>query len=206
MLIEIFTLVLRAAFIPSTALRTAVTGVLSSVPVLLGSYRLTMLSPDPDMAAGPLVITAALSLWSLATIAASSAVSRVIYGLVSQVKDALRLGQYTLGEKLGKGGMGSVYRAEHAMLRRPTAVKLLLPGRVSAEALARFEREVQSSSGLTHPNTVAIYDYGRTPDGIFYYAMEYLDGLSLDALVATHGPQEEGRVVKVLQADRWLAR
>ena len=75
MLIEIFALVLRAAFIPSTALRTAVTGILSSVPVLYGSYRLTMLSPNPDMAAGPLVITAALSIWALATIAASSAVS-----------------------------------------------------------------------------------------------------------------------------------
>jgi serine/threonine protein kinase len=108
------------------------------------------------------------------------------------------LGQYTLEAKIGEGGMGVVWRARHAFLRRPTAVKLLLPGRVGDVALRRFEREVQISARLTHPNSVAIYDYGRTRDGIFYYAMEFLEGTDLERLVETHGAQPPGRVVHVL--------
>jgi eukaryotic-like serine/threonine-protein kinase len=109
-----------------------------------------------------------------------------------------QLGQYRLEEKIGEGGMGVVYRARHALMRRDTAVKLLLPDRADAAAIARFEREVCLTCQLTHPNTIQVYDYGHTPDGIFYYAMEYLRGLNLHQLVARFGPQPEARVVHIL--------
>jgi len=112
--------------------------------------------------------------------------------------EAKRLGQYTLDEKLGEGGMGMVYRAHHAMLHRPTAVKLLSVEKTNSQSLARFEREVQLTSRLNHPNTIAIYDYGRTPEDIFYYAMEFLQGINLEDLVKQYGPQSEGRVIYIL--------
>lgn len=111
---------------------------------------------------------------------------------------ARQLGQYTLLEAIGSGGMGTVYKARHAMLRRPTAVKLLDVDRMSDEALVRFEREVQLTSGLTHPNTVVIFDYGRTPEGVFYYAMEYLEGMNLEELVEHYGAVPEARLVYLL--------
>ena len=109
-----------------------------------------------------------------------------------------QLGQYTLEEKIGEGGMGVVYRARHALLRRDTAVKLLLPDRADPASIARFEREVRLTCQLTHPNTIQVYDYGHTPDGIFYYAMEFLRGLNLHELVARFGPQPESRVIHIL--------
>ncbi|MBC7819913.1 MAG: serine/threonine protein kinase, partial [Planctomycetaceae bacterium] len=110
-----------------------------------------------------------------------------------------RLGQYTLQEKLGEGGMGVVYRAKHAMLHRPTAVKFLDAAKTNEKSIAKFELEVQLTSQLNHPNTIAIFDYGRTPEGVFYYAMEYLDGLNLQDLVHRHGPLPEGRVIHLLK-------
>ncbi|MCG6158482.1 serine/threonine protein kinase [Rubinisphaera margarita] len=113
--------------------------------------------------------------------------------------ESRQLGQYSLDEKLGEGGMGVVYRAHHQMLHRPTALKLLHAERTDEQALVRFEREVQLTSQLTHPNTIAIYDYGHTAEGVFYYVMEYLNGFSLDSLIQKHGPQAEGRVIYILR-------
>jgi eukaryotic-like serine/threonine-protein kinase len=113
---------------------------------------------------------------------------------------ARQLGQYLLKEKLGSGGMGEVYRAEHQLLRRPCAIKLIRPGKAAdATALARFEREVQATAKLTHWNTIEIFDYGHSGDGTFYYVMELLPGLSLEDLVKMHGPLPAERAVHFLR-------
>jgi len=127
----------------------------------------------------------------------------VSYRLRRQVENVMEkakiLGQYVLSEPIGKGGMGEVYLAHHAMLRRPTAIKLLRAENAqSPRAKRRFQREVQLTCQLSHPNTIEIFDYGQTPAGLFYYAMEYLDGFTLKAFVALTGPVEPARVVHIL--------
>ncbi|MBT3380808.1 MAG: response regulator [Lentisphaerae bacterium] len=114
-------------------------------------------------------------------------------------RKARQLGRYTLTEKVGSGGMGVVYLANHAMLKRPAAIKVLRQHRISEERIAFFEREVQLTSQLRHPNTIVVYDYGRTPEGQFYYAMEYLDGLDLAELVVLAGPLPEARTCHILK-------
>lgn len=113
---------------------------------------------------------------------------------------ARQLGQYVLKEQIGSGGMGEVYKAEHQLLKRPCAVKLIKPSRITEpQTLARFEREVQATAKLTHWNTVEIYDYGHSEDGTFYYVMELLPGLSLEDLVKYHGPLPPERAVHFLR-------
>ncbi|HEV3004212.1 MAG TPA: serine/threonine-protein kinase [Pirellulales bacterium] len=113
---------------------------------------------------------------------------------------ARRFGQYVLKEQIGSGGMGEVFRAEHQLLRRPCAIKLIRQDReTDAAALARFELEVRATAKLTHVNTLEIYDYGRTDDGTFYYVMELLRGMSLDTLVRQHGPLPPERAIHFLR-------
>jgi len=113
---------------------------------------------------------------------------------------ARQFGQYRLLERLGSGGMGEVHKAEHILLKRPCAMKLIKPENESdVTAIANFEKEVKATSKLTHWNTVEIYDYGHTEDGTFYYVMELLPGLSLEELVEQCGPLPPGRVVHLLR-------
>jgi serine/threonine protein kinase len=122
--------------------------------------------------------------------------SYVLNGLRSDLHEAKKFGQYQLREKLGVGGMGEVYLAEHQLLKRPCALKLIKPEAGDDPiALARFEREVQSAARLSHPNTIEIYDYGHTDDGTFYYVMEFLPGMSLQDLVQKYGPLPAGRAI-----------
>jgi tRNA A-37 threonylcarbamoyl transferase component Bud32 len=114
--------------------------------------------------------------------------------------NARRFQQYRLKEKLGAGGMGEVYRAEHLLLKRPCVIKLIRQEKsTDAASLARFEREVQSTAQLTHWNSLEIFDYGHTDDGVFYYVMEYLSGKSLEDLVSEHGPLPPERAVHFLR-------
>ena len=184
-----YTVLSRGIAVPSTPRRT----------LAISSVAMAIL-PIATLAGTRMPLLAyAVTSWCIAAVALAVVASRVIFGLRAEVNKVRRLGQYTLEEKLGEGGMGVVYRASHAMLRRPTAIKMLRPEMAGEEVLHRFEREVQLTSSLSHPSTVAIFDYGRTPQGMFYYAMEYLDGLNLEQLVRSDGPQPPARVVHILR-------
>jgi len=193
----IFLMVAYGVLIPNPARRAAVAMVL---------FSLAGLSPD---------------VWALATGMLPTSIAPIVFGFkgilfalvglivwfgsyryetVARREAAAReLGQYVLGEQLGSGGMGEVYRGEHRMLRRPVAIKLISAEQAgSPDALARFEREAQATAQLTHPNTVQLFDYGRSDDGTFYCVMELLDGDTLDAIVARDGPMNVSRAVHVL--------
>ncbi|CAN5806409.1 hypothetical protein BH11MYX4_BH11MYX4_00830 [soil metagenome] len=194
---------IRAALIPSVPRRTIIVSAVVGVPMLLASAFLVptmgggLAWRARDSAAFPWLPATAAMMWGFVIIT-STIISWVIYGLRAEVREARRLGQYVLERKIGEGGMGEVYRARHGMMRRPSALKLMRGDRAGEIGLRRFEREVQLTARLTHPNTITIFDYGRTNDGIFYYVMELLDGANLQRIVAVDGAQAAGRVVRIL--------
>jgi tRNA A-37 threonylcarbamoyl transferase component Bud32 len=146
-----------------------------------------------------MVLILLLALSGVAIFGFTLLVERLEASIRKSALGARRLGQYVLVQEIGRGNNGMVYRARHALMRRPVAVKLLSPEMTNESNARRFEHEVQMTSQLTHPNTVAIYDYGRTPEGLFYYAMEYLSGIDLNQLTRQFGPQPEGRAIHILR-------
>ena len=120
------------------------------------------------------------------------------------LREGRRVGSYTLERQLGSGAMGEVWLARHALLARPSAVKLIRQEALQANSSARemleqrFQREAQATSQLRSPHTVELYDFGVTEDGDFYYVMEYLNGVDLESLVTKYGPVEPARAVFLL--------
>jgi serine/threonine-protein kinase len=192
-------LIVRAVIVPGSAARTTWLSVACSAPTVVVTFLFYQAHPPaPELHATPIAYTSVAGLFLLSGVIVATYVTHVIYGLTQKVREATQLGQYTLDEKIGEGGMGIVFKARHSMLRRPTAVKLLPPEKAGEHNILRFEREVQLTSLLTHPNTIAIYDFGRTPEGVFYYAMEYLDGFDLEDLVDEAGPLDPARTIHIL--------
>ncbi|GJM44293.1 MAG: hypothetical protein DHS20C21_11350 [Gemmatimonadota bacterium] len=166
-------------------------------------------TPLPDstwvLGHGPIALWAAGLLLGVLAAFASGALLR-IGQLRRSMDEAMEFGQYRLGKQLGQGGMGAVYEAEHRMLARPAAIKLIRPTDRSgpdspspARLLARFEREAKATAALHSAHTIQVYDFGVTDDGEFYYVMELLDGLDLDTLVKQNGPVPAARVVHILR-------
>ncbi len=191
--------IVRSAMVPCAPRWTLIVSAIAAVPLLGGA----LVAVGTHLTQGENTLPAwshvfSLAMWCLVSIVAAASVSRVVYGLRDEIRVASRLGQYTLENKIGEGGLGVVYRARHALLRRPTAIKLLRPEHGGEAAINRFEREVQATSRLSHPNTVSVFDYGRTRDGVFYYVMELVDGVSLQELVERDGPLPAGRVIDVV--------
>ena len=131
--------------------------------------------------------------------------SRVVYGLGAAVRKARELGSYRLVTRLGEGGMGEVWRAEHRLLARPAAIKLIRPDVLgfarerTGQVLRRFEREAQATALMRSPHTLELYDFGIADDGTFYYVMELLDGFDLDELVTRFGPVPAERALHFLR-------
>jgi hypothetical protein len=192
-----YTTIGRAVTVPSAPLRTLLLGIACFSGLLVSAAMMEAAPFVPPELGMPIRTLLDTVLWSIAGTVLATVASKVIYGLQEKAIEARQLGQYTLEAKIGEGGMGEIFRARHAMLRRPTAIKVMT-GDGSEAALRRFEKEVQLTARLTHPNTISIYDYGRTPDGRFYYAMELLDGMTLEELVARTGPQPAARVIHIL--------
>lgn len=191
----------RAILIPSTAWQT----ILLSLPAPIGVLLIQLQAGASYSYAGqpyePMHFTDSLmqnQILLLGSIAIAAIASRVNLGLRRQNFNARNIGQYKIEKLLGKGGMGEVYLATHSLLKRPTAVKFLRPEIAGEHALTRFEQEVRHTSRLSHPNTITIYDYGHTAEGIFYYVMELLQGADLSRIVTETGPMPPGRVIHVL--------
>jgi serine/threonine-protein kinase len=192
-------LVIYGTFIPNTGRRcAAIVGSMALFPLLI-TAAFGLVGPGIE---GGLLLRFLIQMALLLAFGAAVAIygSHRIESLRQEALAARQFGQYQLKRLLGAGGMGKVYLAEHLLLRRPCALKLIRPELTgNSETVLRFEREVRAMAALTHPNAVEVYDYGHTADGTFYYVMEYLPGLSLEELVDQYGPLAPERAVHLLR-------
>ena len=192
-----------AAIVPSTPRKTLIAGLLAAsmnpIGMLVARARGTW-----DF--GPAGNVLLMHYPDYMMVGISVVISHVVTGLRQQVAKAREMGSYRLGELLGRGGMGEVYHASHRMLARPAAIKLIRPevlgtrdGETAQLAIKRFRREAEVAASLRSPHTVELYDFGITDDETFYFVMELLDGMTLDALVRRHGPVPAPRAIYILR-------
>ncbi len=190
-----------ALFIPNTWRRAAVIlGILSVMPLAvtlilwLSDAACSMMLGQNSQFAVELAIEMAVAFGS-AVIGV-----RTIGILRREAYTAKQLGQYRLLERLGAGGMGEVFLAEHELMKRPCAIKLIRPEKMGdPTVLKRFELEVRATAKLSHWNCIAIYDYGHAKCGTFYYVMEYLPGMNLGDTVKQFGSLPASRVIYLLR-------
>ncbi len=188
-------IILYGLLIPNTGRRAALIIIPLCILPHVNFYLLGLYEPAIQQALNAVSHGTPVPLLLLAA-AAGIYGAHTIHAIRYSFFKAQQLGRYRLKEKLGQGGMGEVYRAEHDLLKRPCAIKLIRPGLdADPAAIARFEREVQATARLSHPNTVEVYDYGRTDEGVFYYVMELLKGATLQDTVTQNGPIPSARAL-----------
>ena len=194
---------LFAATMPNDPVKTAIAGLIavsmSPLGMLIARHR------------GTWPFDSWLTAWTMhypdfLVVGVSVVVARVVQGMGQQIARAREMGSYELGERIGRGGMGEVYRATHRMLARPAAIKLIRPESMAARtgeqahvAVERFHREAEAAARLQSPHSVGVYDFGATEDGTLYIVMELLDGMDLESLVRLEGPLPAPRVVHILR-------
>jgi serine/threonine-protein kinase len=192
-----------AAIIPTPPRKMLIAGLIA---VSMNPVSMLVLAMKPGWGFGSRWLALVMHYPDYLLVGAAVVISHVVTKLGQQVTKARELGSYQLGELLGKGGMGEVYKATHRMLARPAAIKLIRPemlGAVDDEAaklaVTRFRREAEAAANLRSQHTVELYDFGVTPDGTLYLVMEFLEGMDLETLVRKNGPLSAGRIVHVLQ-------
>ena len=180
------------AIVPNTPARTLVAGLIAASMNPLG---MLIARARGAWDFGPTINVLVMHYPDYLMVGVSLVVSRVVTGLGQQVARAREMGSYQLGELLGRGGMGEVYRATHRLLARPAAIKLIRPEMIGAGdsaaaqlAVRRFRREAEVAASLRSSHTVELYDFGVTEDETLYFVMELLEGMTLEELVRRHGP------------------
>jgi serine/threonine-protein kinase len=193
-------IILFPLIVPSPPRITLVTALLAAATRPAGLIILDLTtSMEVDV---PMLILSSVSPMFAVGIAYAS--SRVVHGMNVDLAKAQRLGSYQLESRLGVGGMGEVWRAQHQLLARPAAIKLIRPESLTDDPLrqhvilARFEQEAQATAAMESPHTIQLYDFGIAQSGAFYYVMEYLNGLDLDELVQRFGTVPSSRLVHLL--------
>lgn len=192
-----------AAIVPNSPSKTLVAGLLCAS---MNPLAMLVARARGTWNFGPAINVIVMHYPDFLLVGVAVVISRVVTKLGQQVGKEREMGSYRLLTMLGKGGMGEVWRARHRMLARDAAIKLIQPEMLSGKSgqnafliQRRFEQEAKATALLRSPHTVELYDFGVTEDGVFYYVMELLDGIDLETLVKTFGPQPAARVASILR-------